>query len=79
MEKANCLQAIRILKKKTKQRPNPEDIIINIAETCKDLDLGEDGWANFYAYITCNDREEWEYKPKSELKHSGISQKRSGN
>lgn len=71
MEKANCLQAIRELEKKTNDRPSPEDILINIAETCKDLDLGSDGWANFYAYITCNDRENWVYKPKSELKTLG--------
>ena len=71
MEKANCLKAIRVLEKKTNDRPSPEDILINIAETCKDLDLEEEGWANFYAYITCNDREKWEYKLKSELKTLG--------
>ena len=71
MEKSKCLQAIRVLEKKSEERPSPEDVLINIAETCKDLDLGEAGWANFYAYITCNDRENWEYKPKSELKTLG--------
>lgn len=71
MEKANCLQAIRVLEKKSNDRPSPEDVLINIAETCKDIDLHEEGWANFYAYITCNDRENWEYKPKSELKTLG--------
>ena len=65
------MNAIRKLKKLTKNRPQPEDVLINIAESCENLDLGEEGWANFYNFITCQCPEEWEYMDKCDLKTLG--------
>ena len=71
MEQQKCMNVIRRLEKLTKQRPTPEDTLINIAETCENVDLGEEGWANFYSYITCQDRDEWVYMKKCHLKTLG--------
>ena len=71
MADQGCMKAIEKLNRLTKQRPDPSDTLINIAETCQNLDISEEGWCNFYAYITCNDRENWVYKPKSDLKTMG--------
>ena len=67
MCKSECIKAIRKLEKLSIQRPDPSDVLINIAESVRNRLLDDTSWANFYSYITCDDRDEWEYRPKSEL------------
>lgn len=67
MCRSECLKAIRKLEKLSNQRPDPSDVLINIAESVRNRELDDTSWANFYCYITCDDRDEWEYRPKSEL------------
>ena len=65
------MRAIKKLERLAKTRQDPADMLINIAESCKNANMDDESWANFYCYITCPNRDEWEYKPKNEIKTMG--------
>lgn len=67
----NCMNTIQRLDRLCTMRPSPEDTLINIAEAVRDSDMDEEAWANFYTYITTENRGEWQYRPKSEIKTLG--------
>ena len=67
----DCMRAIKKLNELFELRPEPSDTLINIAETCQNLNLSDEGWCNFYEYITTTDREAWKYKPRSAFKTMG--------
>ena len=69
--KENCLRAIAKLVRLTKSRSDPSNTLINIAEACNNLTMDEEAWGNFYEYITTENRENWEYKPREKLKTLG--------
>ena len=56
-----CMRTIEKLNRLNKSRPDPADTLINIAEVCQDCDLNDEGWTNFYSYITTTDRSTWQY------------------
>ena len=57
-----CMRTINKLKKLNKSRPDPADLLSNIAEVCQRCDLDHEGWSNFYSYITTPDKSEWKYQ-----------------
>ena len=69
--KENCLCAIAKLERLAKSRSDPSSTLINIAEACKNITMDNEAWSNFYCYITREDRENWVYRPQSELKTLG--------
>ena len=56
-----CMRTIEKLNRLNKSRPDPADTLINIAEVCQGCDLNDEGWTNFYSYITTSDRSTWQY------------------
>lgn len=71
MCRSECMRAIKKLERLTKMSHDPADMLINIADSCKNVNMDDESWANFYCYITCPNRDEWEYKPKNEIKTMG--------
>ena len=65
------MRAIAKLERLTKSRSDPSNTLINIAEACNNITMDEEAWSNFYQYITTEDRENWVFRPQSELKTLG--------
>ena len=63
----NTMKCIKKLEKLNHVRPDPDDMLYNIAEATHGVNLGEEGWANFYNYITLQDTDDWEYQQKADL------------
>ena len=48
-------------------RPDPEDHLYNIVRCVENSELNEEEWCNFYRYITCQNKEEFEYLPRDQI------------
>ena len=60
-------RVIRKLKKLGNNRPDPEDHLYNVTQCVENSNMSEEEWCNFYRYITCQDQEEFEYLPRSQI------------
>ena len=60
-------KVVRRLQKLENNRPDPSDHLINIVEATRGIKLTDEEEANFYNYITCQDKDDFEYLPRSEI------------
>ena len=67
----DCLKCIKKLNNLIEHRPDPDDMLYNIAESVNGVDLTEEGWSNFYNYITEQDPDNWHYKQQSDVMTMG--------
>ena len=63
----NFEKVIKKLKKIGNERPDPEDHLYNIVKCVEDVDLNDEEWCNFYRYITCQDKSDFEYLPRNQI------------
>ena len=59
-------KACKLLDKLDAQRSDPSDHLFNIARVMETVKMNEEESVNFYAYICSPDKEDFEYKPRSE-------------
>ena len=65
--RANFDKVIKKLTKLGNERPEPDDHLYNITKCVEGVTLNEEEWCNFYRYITTQDKEEFDYLPRSEI------------
>ena len=62
-----CKRVMKKYLKLMEQRPDPEDTLYNIAQSLDNCGLNEEGYANFYDFISTQNRDDWHYRPLQEI------------
>ena len=63
----NFDRVIKKLVRLGRDRPDPEDHLYNVTQCLEGIELSEEEECNFYRYITCQNTEDFEYLPRSEI------------
>ena len=63
----NFEKVIKKLEQFGKDRPSPEDHLYNISKCVEGNNMSGEEWANFYRYITCQAKEEFEYLTRDKI------------
>ena len=63
----SCSRVIKKLERLEQRRPDPSDHLVNIMRAVEGEDMDDEAWCNFYRYITCQNRDDWEFLPREEV------------
>ena len=63
----SCSRVIKKLERLEQRRPDPSDHLVNIMRAVEGEDMNDEAWCNFYRYITCQNKDDWEFLPREEV------------
>ena len=63
----SCNRVIQKFEKLEKRRPDPSDHLVNIMNAIEGADMNDEAWCNFYRYITCQNKDDWEFVPREKV------------
>ena len=62
-----CKKVIKKLERLEERRPDPSDHLVNIMRAVEGEEMNDEAWCNFYRYITCQNKDDWEFIPRAEV------------